>query len=163
MSIVRCEFCNTNIDTDFDVEHFVNDDMTKCIKQEERDEEEKEIIMKHTKGNWTIKDYVDRSNRKDIVGGFKIKCGKKVIAECNPYGGKSWEGLRKTEANAKLIAAAPDLLEVNETNLDLLSLLLEWHKSNALALHNANISNYPLIAIEKIIQLNKKVIKKATK
>ncbi len=34
MSIVKCEFCNKNIDTDFDVEHFVNADMTVCENEE---------------------------------------------------------------------------------------------------------------------------------
>lgn len=37
MSIVHCDFCNSNIDTDYDVEHFVNEDLDHCIEEEQYD------------------------------------------------------------------------------------------------------------------------------
>ncbi len=35
MSIVRCEYCNKGIDTDFDAEHFVEDTEDCLIEHEE--------------------------------------------------------------------------------------------------------------------------------
>ncbi len=38
MSIVRCEYCNKGIDTDFDAEHFV-EDTEDCVLKKERNEQ----------------------------------------------------------------------------------------------------------------------------
>lgn len=44
MSIQRCEYCDTNIDTDFDAEHFdVEDKSCECIN-EEMDKEERNAL-----------------------------------------------------------------------------------------------------------------------
>jgi len=39
MSIVYCSYCNKGIDTDFDAEHFVDEDMEDCIIKEQYNEE----------------------------------------------------------------------------------------------------------------------------
>jgi len=38
MSIVRCDFCNKNIDTDYDDEHFI-EDTEDCVLQADYNEE----------------------------------------------------------------------------------------------------------------------------
>ena len=44
MSIVRCEFCQKNIDTDFDAEHFIYD-TEDCRLEKEYKEEVKEMAQ----------------------------------------------------------------------------------------------------------------------
>jgi len=34
MSLQYCEYCNTQIDTDYDAEHFSNGDEFECIEEE---------------------------------------------------------------------------------------------------------------------------------
>lgn len=40
MSVVYCHYCNKYIDTDYDLEHFVNEELDYCIEEEEKDENE---------------------------------------------------------------------------------------------------------------------------
>lgn len=41
-SVVRCEYCNRNIDTDYDAEHFDSADDSECVN-EEMDNEDTEL------------------------------------------------------------------------------------------------------------------------
>lgn len=62
-------------------------------------------MSKHTPGPWEVGDGSDRNlfcGSGDILG--KTKRGRAVIARVNP-------GLKDYEANARLIAAAPEMLE----------------------------------------------------
>jgi len=54
---------------------------------------------KHTKGEWYV----------NPRASLNVKCGEKTIASCSSS--QSGENLEEEQANAKLIAAAPELLE----------------------------------------------------
>lgn len=69
---------------------------------------------KHTPGEWTV-DYDHNQNFTDIIKVNVIAGKKKIFSASN--GGGDFE---EQEANAKLIAAAPELLEVLEK-------IKEWH------------------------------------
>jgi hypothetical protein len=59
--------------------------------------------MSHTKGKWEVSDFLTSS-------GGRITCGEKQIADAWVFS----VGLTESKANAKLIAAAPALLEALE-------------------------------------------------
>ncbi len=42
MSVLYCNFCGKYIDTDFDIEHYVTDDLDYCVEEEEYDLKQKE-------------------------------------------------------------------------------------------------------------------------
>lgn len=57
--------------------------------------------MKHTKGEWNSE--LNHLNTSEFV----IKCGRSLIGRAQTFD----VGFHESEANAKLIAAAPELLE----------------------------------------------------
>lgn len=62
---------------------------------------------KHTKGEWELKTRLeDTSNIANIIGGD----GKKIICTLSAYEFRNCS-IEETNSNAKLIAAAPELLE----------------------------------------------------
>ena len=63
------------------------------------------IEAKHTPGPWAVTDCA--------IGGPSVTAGKSVIADIRTFGGVHVNGEQntKTLANARLIAAAPDLLD----------------------------------------------------
>ena len=61
-------------------------------------------MLKHTKGTWIVKETL-RSITDPIFYHTSIVCGGKRIARASGI------GIDEAEANARLIAAAPDLLE----------------------------------------------------
>ena len=71
------------------------------------------MIMKYTKGPWHITPYkhqiTDTFGVKDIQGAW--------VAKCHPFNG-TINDIEESEANARLIAAAPDLLEACKEMLE---------------------------------------------
>ena len=80
--------------------------------------------MKHTKGKW---EYSKVANFSDTLVSF-INCGEVAIAQTrtNTYNSTKEE----TEANARLIASAPDLLKACEETVNLLKWLNEHLTEN---------------------------------
>ena len=79
--------------------------------------------IKHTPGPWTIENHTIQ----DGLGGIKysnIYKGKNVIAKCI-----NWSP--RHEANARLIAAAPDLLEACESGLKEIESLADFYVNPA--------------------------------
>ena len=77
----------------------------------------------YTKGEWTIEDSIIQENKHIKIKSDKVNtivCNKMVIAFCGTNGSK--EGI----ANAKLIAAAPEMLEVLETIENDANQIPEW-------------------------------------
>ncbi len=72
--------------------------------------------MTHTPGPWTIRESVTKPERD-----FAIMANGGIIAEVFERGGRSHQTHVEVEANAKLIAAAPALLEALETAKSALS------------------------------------------
>ncbi len=46
MSIVRCEYCQRNVDLDADCDHFTNEELTECVEMPEKLESKDSIIAK---------------------------------------------------------------------------------------------------------------------
>ena len=65
--------------------------------------------MEHTPGPWTIRESVTKPERD-----FAIMAHGGIIAEAFERGGRRHETRIEVEANAKLIAAAPELLSALE-------------------------------------------------
>ncbi len=68
--------------------------------------------MKHTPGPWTVE--------KTKGSGLRIQSHEKIICWLSPL--KQYEGLKNEEVNARLISAAPELLETCKITLDQLEL-----------------------------------------
>ena len=97
----------------------------------------KENTVSHTPGEWTIK-------KMDNATGYRItdKSGAYIASLMNKYG---WAG--RAEANASLIAAAPELLEAAQNLVNELS-----------PNYNFDPSKYP-----PVLQAMQSAINKATK
>ena len=99
--------------------------------------------MKHTKGPWTYS--VSRKNGAE----FEVHNDHSHIAVVSDYGPK--HNLERAEANARLMAASPDLLNV---------LIELTDKFNDLYLNSTCINTS--FEIEKLIESADEAIKKAT-
>jgi hypothetical protein len=74
-------------------------------------------MSKHTPGPWISDDVGPSDIRRYVVANSSSSAGFRVIAEL--YLSDTWDDFRKeAEANARLIASAPDLLEALEMALD---------------------------------------------
>lgn len=88
------------------------DDIAKEITKIYDREIEEMRMSNHTPGQW--------ESGGASMDGVHVLCGDRIICYCHSYIG---EGIESTKANARLIAAAPDLLDVL---IDLQESALYW-------------------------------------
>lgn len=76
-------------------------------------------VPKHTAAPWFVIDDTSIHHRTgELVGSFSITTtplhteGRIYVASCAPYGTEGFTNKGEAEANARLIAAAPELLEL---------------------------------------------------
>ena len=105
--------------------------------------------MKHTQGEWEVR---EEGNGIFIKTGIGSKNG--AIALVYEFNGAV--SVEEAEANAKLIASAPKLLEKHESDLILLDVCLKVLKDDKKA------SPTIISHLECIVESKKRVIKKAT-
>ena len=72
--------------------------------------------MTHTPGPWTTGSDKKGDEYTFCIVQNKSWRGQQFIARVEPYG--VWDGLEEAEANARLIAASPELLEALDCLLD---------------------------------------------
>jgi len=78
--------------------------------------------MKHTKGKWTA----EQTDVHISVRPWRVLQGTKIICKLDSYDRYNSEANIEEEANAKLIAAAPDLLEALKNAMEWFKKLDDW-------------------------------------
>ncbi len=106
--------------------------------------------MKHTKGTWQVSN-LETAETVFYIGGETGAIG----SVWNKGGGEG-------EANAKLVASSPDLLEALQTFVDSIDLIVQGQKDGDLP-DNDKYSAYKRIQESLTYQTAKQAISKATK
>ena len=108
-------------------------------------------MNKHTKGEWSVQNPIDMNQMRHIY----IRVGKAIIARVDGYlNNKGWPNFSETTANAKLIAAAPKMKIMLESNIAYfrnLRRVWENYKDSVAAREMLSV-------IDDIIKQNKKVL-----
>jgi hypothetical protein len=86
------------------------------------------VDFKGTPGPWFVIDSTGKHSQKtgkytgtfDIINREQYEVGMKVIGEAKPYGGEHFPELDEASANARLIAASPDMIAELKNNHEFL-------------------------------------------
>lgn len=116
--------------------------------------------MKHTPGPWKFNGRSKNGNHFNVVGtklGYKFK-----ICRCPFVGDEYPADMRETEANAKLISAAPELLDALKMLLSNDHICLEDLVYNIRESEGKGWDGPSVIEWGKAVHLAKAAIKKAT-
>jgi hypothetical protein len=120
--------------------------------------------FKGTPGPWFVIDSTGKHSQKtgkytgtfDIINREQFEVGMKAIADAKPYGGNFPE-LEEARANAKLIAASPDMLEAIQCALNLKDLWSAQQHGTVSVDHEGEMQ-----ALQKMQDKLEAALKKAT-
>ncbi len=114
--------------------------------------------MKHTKGEWKLRNYIGVTSESVKMNKLQPVYYQNICSKKFPGGTIITTCLSKDkdelQANAKLIAAAPELLEALKGSLQMLEQTLTYRNANNIKMGN--------VFLETAIEESKIAIKKAT-